>query len=247
MQNAIPTPCLTERANGDAVAERVASRSAGEARRGLQRRGPAAARRRARGDARGAAPRRGPGSPTSSRPPGCRTTPSTGTSRPRTRSSRPSSRTAPSGCGSYLAHQMAKEADARGQGPPLGRGRAGPGGRRRHRRDHPRRALERRQPGRAASPPGRPFATAPLATLLREPFADLGSADPELDASLAAHATVGMLADWLWKRVRPTPADDRSRRRVLPRRSRLGHGLVRLWAPAARTRAAAPPRLRHRR
>jgi AcrR family transcriptional regulator len=54
---------------------------------------------------------------------------------------------------------------------------------------------------------GPPFATGPLATLLRQPFADLGSPDPDLDASLAAHATVGMLADWLWKRVRPTRAE----------------------------------------
>ena len=54
---------------------------------------------------------------------------------------------------------------------------------------------------------GPPFATGPLATLLRQPFADLGSPDPDLDASLAAHATVGMLADWLWKRVRPTSTE----------------------------------------
>ena len=54
---------------------------------------------------------------------------------------------------------------------------------------------------------GPPFATGPLATLLRQPFADLGSPDPDLDASLAAHATVGMLADWLWKRARPTATD----------------------------------------
>jgi AcrR family transcriptional regulator len=54
---------------------------------------------------------------------------------------------------------------------------------------------------------GPPLATGPLAALLRQPFADLGSPDPDLDASLAAHATVGMLADWLWKRARPTPSD----------------------------------------
>ena len=33
----------------------------------------------------------------------------------------------------------------------------------------------------------------PLARLLHEPYADLGSDDPELDASLAAHATIGKL------------------------------------------------------
>lgn len=54
---------------------------------------------------------------------------------------------------------------------------------------------------------GPPSAAGPLATLLREPYAELGSADPDLDASLAAHATVGKLADHLWQRVRPTGAE----------------------------------------
>lgn len=53
-------------------------------------------------------------------------------------------------------------------------------------------------------PSGRPSASRPLATLLREPFAELGSADPELDAALAAHAVVGTLSDWLWERARPS-------------------------------------------
>ncbi len=56
-------------------------------------------------------------------------------------------------------------------------------------------------------PSGRPSAAAPLATLLREPFAALGSAAPGLDASLAAHAVVGQLDDYLWGRVRPSRAD----------------------------------------
>jgi AcrR family transcriptional regulator len=54
-----------------------------------------------------------------------------------------------------------------------------------------------------ASPP---TAGAPLGSLLREPFAQLGSADPDLDASLAAHAIVGQLADHLWQHTRPTAA-----------------------------------------
>jgi hypothetical protein len=58
--------------------------------------------------------------------------------------------------------------------------------------------------GFTAAPPS---ATGPLATLLVEPFAELGSADAELDASLAAHAAVGKLSDFLWARMRPTPAD----------------------------------------
>jgi AcrR family transcriptional regulator len=51
---------------------------------------------------------------------------------------------------------------------------------------------------------GSPSAGPPLATLLSEPFAQLGSSDPELDASLAAHATVGRLSEHLWRRSRPT-------------------------------------------
>ena len=54
---------------------------------------------------------------------------------------------------------------------------------------------------------GPPSAAGLLATLLRAPYAELGSAAPDLDASLAAHATVGRLADHLWGRVRPTGAD----------------------------------------
>jgi AcrR family transcriptional regulator len=51
---------------------------------------------------------------------------------------------------------------------------------------------------------GRHFASAPLAELLVEPFVALGSDHPELDASLAAHATLGKLSDHLWQRGRPT-------------------------------------------
>lgn len=50
---------------------------------------------------------------------------------------------------------------------------------------------------------GRHFASAPLAALLEEPFAALGSDDPRLDASLAAHATLGRLADHLWQHTTP--------------------------------------------
>jgi len=55
-------------------------------------------------------------------------------------------------------------------------------------------------------PSGRPSASDPLATLLREPFAELGSTAPDLDASLAAHAVVGRLSDELWRRARPPQA-----------------------------------------
>jgi AcrR family transcriptional regulator len=58
--------------------------------------------------------------------------------------------------------------------------------------------------GRAA---GRHFASAPLASLLVEPFAALGSPSPDLDSALAAHATLGVLSDCLWRRVEPTPEE----------------------------------------
>lgn len=54
---------------------------------------------------------------------------------------------------------------------------------------------------------GRHFASAPLATLLHQPFTGLGSRDPEFDASLAAHAVLGKLSDYLWRRVEPTRAE----------------------------------------
>jgi AcrR family transcriptional regulator len=54
---------------------------------------------------------------------------------------------------------------------------------------------------------GRPSTDGPLATLLREPFAELGSPNAELDAALAAHGVVGKLSDYLWGRVRPTQAE----------------------------------------
>lgn len=50
-------------------------------------------------------------------------------------------------------------------------------------------------------------ASAPLAMLLREPFAQLGSADPDLDASLVAHAIVGRLSDLLWRGGPPSQAE----------------------------------------
>jgi AcrR family transcriptional regulator len=50
-----------------------------------------------------------------------------------------------------------------------------------------------------ASAPGRQAANAAPAGLLTEPFAALGSTRPELDASLAAHAIFGRLAELLWQ------------------------------------------------
>jgi AcrR family transcriptional regulator len=54
---------------------------------------------------------------------------------------------------------------------------------------------------------GRHPASAPLAQLLIEPLEQLGSVDPALDASLAAHAALGKLSDYLWLRAQPTRAE----------------------------------------
>jgi AcrR family transcriptional regulator len=58
----------------------------------------------------------------------------------------------------------------------------------------------------ATDRPAGPSANAPLATLLWEPFAELGSSDPELDASTVGHAVVGALSDHLWQGTKPTRA-----------------------------------------
>lgn len=107
--------------------------------------------------------------------------------------------------GSYLAHQMAKEAT------PEGKVRRWVEG-----------VLSQTEEDIAATTlavlwnagsvgqglsSGRHFASAPLATLLRQPLAALGSADPDLDASLAAHATLGKVSDHLWRRTSPSPAE----------------------------------------
>ena len=54
---------------------------------------------------------------------------------------------------------------------------------------------------------GRHFAAAPLASMLHDPFAALGSDAPELDAALAAHATLGLLSDCLWRGAAPTRSE----------------------------------------
>ena len=54
---------------------------------------------------------------------------------------------------------------------------------------------------------GRYPASAPLATLLQEPLAELGSSAPELDALLFAHAILGRLTDHLRQRTQPTRSE----------------------------------------
>jgi AcrR family transcriptional regulator len=107
---------------------------------------------------------------------------------------------------SYLAHQMAKEPTPQGQ---VGRWVEGVLS---QAADDDIAATTRAVlwnagsvgPGSASSPPS---TAGPLATLLHEPFAALGSTNPELDAALAAHAVVGQMSTYLWRQTRPTPTD----------------------------------------
>lgn len=61
--------------------------------------------------------------------------------------------------------------------------------------------------GSAELQSGRYPASAPLATLLHEPLAELGSSDPELDALLLSHAMLGRLTDHLRLRTQPSRAE----------------------------------------
>jgi len=54
---------------------------------------------------------------------------------------------------------------------------------------------------------GRHFASGPLTTLLHDPLAELGSTQPDLAASFAAHAVLGILSDHLWSRTKPSRHD----------------------------------------
>jgi hypothetical protein len=46
-----------------------------------------------------------------------------------------------------------------------------------------------------------------LSVLLRDPLTELGRVPPELHATLATHAVVGILSDHLWRGTRPTRAE----------------------------------------
>jgi AcrR family transcriptional regulator len=50
----------------------------------------------------------------------------------------------------------------------------------------------------------RPTTVAMLAPLLHEPLAALGSSEPELDAAVVAHLTIGRLSDHLWQGSAPS-------------------------------------------
>jgi AcrR family transcriptional regulator len=106
---------------------------------------------------------------------------------------------------SYLVHQMAKETTPEGQVRRWVKGvlaQAAP--------DAAATSLAVLWNGGGADPrlaAGRHFANAPLALLLHDPFIALGSPTPELDATLAAHATLGLLSDCVWQQVQPSRAD----------------------------------------
>ena len=168
--------------------------------------------------ARSAAPRRGPGSPTSWPRPGCRTTPSTATSAPRTRWWPPSSTTAPRGCAATSRTRWRRRPTPEGQVRRWVEG-----------------VLSQADDEVAAttlaviwngdsvnggSTPGRQAASAAPGMLLEEPFAALGSARPELDAALVAHAVFGRLAELLWQGAHADRGRGRPPGRLLPRRGR---------------------------
>jgi AcrR family transcriptional regulator len=105
---------------------------------------------------------------------------------------------------SYLAHQMGKEASAEGQVRRWVEGVLSQA------TDEEVAATTLAvlwNAGGVAAQPNGPSAAALLAPLLHEPFARLGSADPELDASLVAHAMVGKLSDFLSEGRRPRRAE----------------------------------------
>jgi AcrR family transcriptional regulator len=104
---------------------------------------------------------------------------------------------------SYLAHQMAKERT------PVGRVRCWVEGVLSQAADDESAATtlavlwNAASLGQAMSVP-HTSTSARLATLLREPFAELRCDDPVLDAELVAHAVIGLLNDLLWGRRKPT-------------------------------------------
>ncbi len=106
---------------------------------------------------------------------------------------------------SYLVHQMAKESSPEGQVRRWVKGvlsQATP--------DLAATSLAVLWNGGGADPrlaAGRHFASAPLALLLHGPFAAMGSTTVELDAALAAHATLGLLSDCVWQQQQPSRAE----------------------------------------
>jgi AcrR family transcriptional regulator len=105
---------------------------------------------------------------------------------------------------SYIAHQMSKETTPAGQ---VGRWVEGVLSQAYGEVAVPTLALMWNGGSSSGVAAGRHPAAARLAALLHGPFAGLGSTDPPFDASLAAHATLGTLTDYLWNAAEPTAAD----------------------------------------
>jgi AcrR family transcriptional regulator len=106
---------------------------------------------------------------------------------------------------SYLRHQMSKDTDPRAQ---LRRWIEGI----MSQADNPDVAHSTRAVlwnGGRVGGEARPEVTShdPLAQLIVAPIAALGSADPERDAAVVTHATMGLMRDFLWRCVTPTQAD----------------------------------------
>ncbi len=104
----------------------------------------------------------------------------------------------------YLAHQMDKDADPVGQVSRWARGVL-------HQAEDDDAAATTLavlyNAGASVGQPGPSPASAPLSSLLHEPFAALGCVDPELAATLVGHAVVGRLGDHLWNGTRPDEAE----------------------------------------
>ena len=135
------------------------------------------------------------------REPACPTIPSTGTSPRRTHWWWPFSRTAPNASRATYEHQMGKEATPEGKVRRWVEGVMSQT--REQAADTTLAVLWNGTSVGAGVTAGRYDASVPLGDLLVEPFAALGSATPEMDASLAAHATLGKVSDYLWTGTRP--------------------------------------------
>ncbi|HEY1828990.1 MAG TPA: helix-turn-helix domain-containing protein [Acidimicrobiales bacterium] len=105
----------------------------------------------------------------------------------------------------YLEHQMAKESSPEGQVRQWVRGVLAQAAR--ESASATLAVLWNASSAGGGLAAGRHFASTPLAPLLHEPFRELGSTQPELDAALVAHGVLGLLSDWLWRQAVPTRSE----------------------------------------
>jgi AcrR family transcriptional regulator len=100
---------------------------------------------------------------------------------------------------SYLSHQMGKEATPEGQVRRWVEGVLS-----QTRKEIAATTLAVLWNGGTVGGGGRHNAGDPVGALLHQPFAALGSENPEMDASLVAHAALGQVSDYLWAEKTPT-------------------------------------------